>query len=318
VAQIKRLVESSRKVFALPPDVEITLEANPGSVDAEYLVNLRRSGVNRLSIGMQSAHEDELRLFARGHTVQDVQTTVDLARRAGFDNLNLDLIYGVPNQTMAMWQTSLETALNMEPAHLSLYGLGLEDGTPMQRWVQRGDLPLPDPDLAADMYEWTEERLAGAGFEQYEVSNWSKPGYACRHNLHYWQNGPYLGLGAGAHGYAGGMRYVTVLHPAHYIERIQAQQAPLPFPLSGAVESTEPVDETAMMADQMIMGLRLTQEGISASEFHTRFGRSLWDTYGSELSRLLDYRLLEQFGDDHLRLTPRGRLLGNRVFSEFV
>lgn len=171
VSAINTIIETCASMFVLPVDVEVTLEANPGSVNQTYLDDLRRGGVNRLSIGMQSAHEKELRLFGRGHSVEDVRTTVQMARRAGFDNISLDLIYGVPHQTLGMWQKSLETALAFEPDHLSLYGLGIEDGTPMQRQIQCGKLPFPDDDRAADMYDWATERLDNAGFEQYEVSN---------------------------------------------------------------------------------------------------------------------------------------------------
>jgi oxygen-independent coproporphyrinogen-3 oxidase len=316
-AQVETIVNVCRDAFALVPDEEITLEANPGTVDQTYLHSLRRSGVSRLSIGMQSAHEGELRLFARGHRLEDVRSTVQMARAAGFDNINLDLIYGVPHQTLTMWQHSLHTALDMRPDHLALYGLGVEDGTPMQRSIERGRFPSPDPDLAADMYEWASERLAQAGFDQYEISNWAKRGFACRHNTHYWQNRPYLGFGAGAHGYAAGVRTVTVLRPADYIARMQADSPALPFPLSPAVNSTEPVDEPDRMADTMIMGLRLTQEGVALEEFRARFGRTLWSVYGKTLDRLIGWGLVEHSGS-RVRLTPRGRLVGNRVFAEFV
>ena len=207
------------------------------------LRDVRRAEVNRLSIGMQSADTGELRLFARRHDVDDVRRTMALARRAGFANLNLDLIYGVPGQSMATWQHSLNVALIMNPDHLSLYSLGIEDGTPMQRWIEQGAVPAPDPDLAADMIEWATEHLAAQGFTQYEISNWSRPGFESRHNLHYWRNLPYLGLGAGAHGYAARTRYSTALRPADYIARIEAQRAPLAYPLSAAAVDSESIDD---------------------------------------------------------------------------
>ncbi len=318
VSGINTIIETCAEMFALSADAEITLEANPGSVNQTYLDDLLHIGVNRLSIGMQSAHEQELRLFGRGHSVEDVQTTVTMARRAGFDNISLDLIYGVPHQSFEMWQKSLDTALSFEPDHLSLYGLGLEDGTPMQRQVQRGKLPLPDDDLAADMYDWATERLEVAGFEQYEVSNWSKPGYACRHNIHYWRNLPYLGLGAGAHGYAAGIRYSNVLLPAHYIARINAQSGSRPFPLSAAAEEIIPIDAQESMAEMMLMGLRLLVEGVALDDFAARYGHDLWSVYGPELERMIEYGLVERTANDRVRLTKHGRLLSNRVFEEFV
>jgi oxygen-independent coproporphyrinogen-3 oxidase len=305
------------ETFALADPTEITLEANPATVDLEALKALRRVGINRLSIGMQSAHASELALFARGHTTDDVRETVRLARRAGFDNLSLDLIYGNPGQTFEMWQTSLDAALALEPEHLSMYSLGIEDGTPMQRWVARGHAETPDPDLAADMYEWATDRLAQAGFEQYEISNWAKPGYECAHNLQYWRDLPYLGLGAGAHGYAGGLRYSTVLRPADYIERMAAQHEPLPFPHTAAWLDSEVIDAQGEMAEIMVTGLRLTRTGIDTQAFQSRTGRSLWDVYGAQIRQLIRDGLLEQYGN-HIRLTPRGRLLGNLVFEAFV
>lgn len=303
--------------FTLADATEITVEANPATVDLDALRALRHAGINRLSIGMQSAHASELALFARRHSVDDVRDTVHLARRAGFDNLSLDLIYGNPGQTVEMWQASLNTALAMEPEHLSMYSLGIEDGTPMQRWVARGQVELPDPDLAADMYEWATDQLAQAGFEQYEISNWAKPGYACQHNLQYWRDLPYLGLGAGAHGYAGGLRYSIVLRPADYIERMGSQQQPLPFPRTAAWLESEIIDAQGEMAEIMVTGLRLIQTGVDAQAFEARTGRGLWAVYGEQIRQLIRDRLLEQRGS-HVRLTPRGRLLGNRVFEAFV
>jgi oxygen-independent coproporphyrinogen-3 oxidase len=303
---------------ALTPDVEITLEANPGTVNPDYLRDLRRIGVNRLSLGMQTAHAQELKLFARLHRLDDVRTTVDSARTAGFDNINLDLIYGIPRQIHQMWRHSLTTALGLNPTHLSLYSLGIENATPLESWIARGDLPAPDPDLAADMYEWASDHLAAAGFEQYEISNWARPGYACRHNLHVWHNQPYLGFGAGAHGCAAHVRYANVNLPAVYIERILNQRAPLDFPLSAAADEIDAVDLPSELAETMFLALRLTQEGIAAETFLARFGRDLWTVYGHEIDMLIAAGLLERTNGDRIRLTPRGRLLGNHVFAAFV
>jgi oxygen-independent coproporphyrinogen-3 oxidase len=316
--ELEAVLACCADTFTLVTDLEITLEANPGTVNQPYLEALRRCGVNRLSIGMQSAQAADLKLFARRHSLADVQTTVKQARAAGFDNISLDLIYGSPGQSLETWQTSLNAALSMFPDHLSLYSLGVEDGTPLQHWIAQGKLAPPDPDLAADMYDWATDRLAATGFEQYEISNWARPGFACRHNLHYWRNLPYLGLGAGAHGYAGGVRYVNVYHPTAYIERIQNQTDPLPFPLSAAAEEFETIDSQQTMAETMMMGLRLIQEGISPTAFLSRFGRDLWTVYGPQLDRLLVLGLLERGPDARLRLTHRARLIGNRVFAEFV
>jgi len=319
-SELQRTIQTCAETFLLSSNAEITLEANPGTVDRSYLDDLRRAGVNRLSIGMQSAHPSELQLFARGHTIADVRTTVHAARLSGFENINLDLIYGVPHQTLQMWQISLQTALALHPDHLSLYGLGIEPATPMERWINHGSLPAPDPDLAADMYEWASEILHDSGFVQYEISNWARPGRESRHNLHYWRNFAYLGFGAGAHGYAARTRYSNVLLPAHYIQHIESQLDPLPFPLSAAAEEVLTIDPSQEMSEMMLMSLRLLQEGLSLSTFHTRFGQDLWDVYGPQLDRLIEFGLLElaRTPDARVRLTQRGRLLGNQVFAQFV
>jgi oxygen-independent coproporphyrinogen-3 oxidase len=318
VVELEATLRACAKTFSLTPDVEISLEANPGTVDQDYLRQLHQIGINRLSFGMQSAHESELRLFARLHGLDDVRATIDMARTTGFDNINLDLIYGIPRQTLDMWRHSLETALSFNPTHLSLYSLGIENATPLQSWIAQGHLPAPDPDLAADMYEWASDYLAANGFEQYEISNWAKPGMACRHNLHVWRNLPYLGLGAGAHGCAAHTRYANVDLPAAYIERIQNQKETLPFPLSAAAEQITIIDSQEEMAETMFMGLRLTQEGITPEMFRARFGRDLWTVYGQELDSLIASGLLERTAAGRVRLTLRGRLLGNHVFAAFV
>lgn len=316
--QIADVLQTCADVFLLAPDTEITLEANPTTIEPNALYKLQQIGVNRLSIGMQSAHDSELRLFGRQHRLEHVYAAVSMARRAGFHNINLDLIYGVPQQSLEMWQKSVKTAIDMGPDHVSLYSLDIEKHTPLQRQIAAGRLPFPDPDLAADMYEWAADTLAVHGFEQYEISNWAKPGAACRHNVHVWRGSPYLGLGAGAHGCAQHTRYANVDPPTAYIERIMAQTTSLPFPLSAAVETTEHLDAPARMAETLILGLRLTQEGIVPDEFQARFGRALWDVYGEALNKLIAYGLLEQAPNSSIRLTRRGRLLGNRVFMEFI
>ncbi len=317
-ALIEYVIRACGAAFDLAADAEITVEANPATVGLGALRALRAAGVNRLSVGMQSAHASELALFARGHTVDDVRETVALARRAGFGNVSLDLIYGNPGQSLAMWQATLDAALALEPEHLSMYSLGIEDGTPMQRWVQRGQVEAPDPDLAAEMFEWGSDRLARAGYVQYEISNWARPGFECAHNLQYWRDLPYLGLGAGAHGYAAGRRYATVLHPATYIARIEGQAGPLPFPETAAWDESEIIGPDDELTEIMILGLRLTQDGVSGQAFRARTGRDLWATYGPTIARLTEAGLLERVGTDGVRLTPRGRLLGNQVFAAFV
>ncbi|NOY99939.1 MAG: radical SAM family heme chaperone HemW [Chloroflexi bacterium] len=328
VAQFASIFESIRQNFDLRPDAEISLEANPGTLDPDYLHGLRSVGFNRLSLGVQSAHPDELRMLERIHSYADVVAATASARKAGFDNLNFDLIFGLPEQTLDRWQATVERVLGLRPEHLSLYALTLEHGTPFGRWAARGLLPLPDPDLAAEMYEWAGEFLAGRGYQQYEISNWAKsstsrpsnlqPSFACKHNLQYWRNLPYLGFGAGAHGFADGARYSNVLRIRTYIDRLLKPSVPQPpFPASPAVVARKRVSSRQAMQETMMLGLRLTREGVSADTFQARFGRSVSDVFGKEIDALLALGLLEWAGT-RLRLTPHARLLGNQVFVRFV
>jgi oxygen-independent coproporphyrinogen-3 oxidase len=318
------------EMFSILEGAEITLEANPGTLSLDYLQALRELGINRLSLGMQSANPEELRLLERLHGFEDVIRAVTWARRAGFDNLNLDLIFGLPGQSLESWLQNLELALGLQPEHFSLYALTLEHGTPLAHWVDRGLVPLPDPDLAAEMYEHASERLEAKGYIPYEISNWAIPDHAgqpkvCRHNLQYWRNLPYLGLGAGAHGYAAGVRTANLLSPAGYIRRLTEGPAmptdlPLLFPCTPATLTAQPVDRQAEMGETMMMGLRLVREGVSADGFYTRFGQGLDQVYEKEIEELISVGLLEWggAGQECLRLTRRGRLLGNQVFMRFV
>ena len=331
IAEIERILSALRSAFALQEGAEITLEANPGTLAADYLVALRRLGVNRLSLGVQSANPGELRLLERQHDYSDVTRAVSWARRAGFDNLNLDLIFGLPEQPLSAWQRTLELTLDLAPEHFSLYALSLEHGTPFGAWARRGLLSTPDPDTAADMYEWASEKLAMHGYTQYEISNWARHDaggnlLTCRHNLQYWRNLPYLGLGAGAHGYANGLRTANVLSPMAYIERLRPANSPTApaeaqrqtaFPRTPATQTAQPIDRTAEIGETMMMGLRLVQEGVSAEVFQRRFGQPLEELFGAQIQHLIQLGLLE-WSDTCLRLTQRGRLLGNRVFVEFL
>jgi len=324
--------------FNLLPQAEITLEANPGTLSLEYLRALRQTGANRLSLGVQSAHPGELRLLERQHDYPAVTHSVSWARQAGFNNLNLDLIFGLPEQPLENWQRTLELALGLGPEHFSLYALSLEHGTPFGRYAARGLLSSPDADIAADMYEYATERLARDNYTQYEISNWAhaavssspaadwrSPALACQHNLQYWRNRPYLGLGAGAHGYAAGVRTVNVLSPAAYIERFTVrsrtgQMERSEFPRTPATQSAQIIDREAEIGETMMMGLRLVREGVANETFYQRFGQDLEGIFGKQIEHLTGQGLLEWAGGPQriLRLTQRGRLLGNRVFVEFI
>jgi oxygen-independent coproporphyrinogen-3 oxidase len=327
VSAVLEILRHVHSAFSVRSDCEITLEANPGTLQSKQLHTLRQIGVNRLSLGAQSAQRDELRLLDRAHTFEDVVVAVRQARAAGFDNLNLDLIYGLPRQTLAAWSDSLQRALDLEPEHLSLYALSLEHGTPLRAWVDRGLVSAPDPDAAAEMYELASDRLAQAGYLQYEISNWARnagrvatdgelPALACRHNVQYWRNHPYLGFGAGAHGCAVGWRYSNVLSPRLYIERMRLS-APAEPPCSPAVAERTQVGPGTEMDETMLLGFRLTGEGIGPDRFMERFGEDPRQRYASRLLPLEADGLIER-RPDRLRLTERGRLLGNMVFQAFV
>ncbi len=329
VKAVKVIITSLEKYFDLSPDLEVSLEANPGTVSKEYLKELFTLGVNRLSIGMQSANIEELSLLERQHTFTEVKLAVEWARIAGFDNLNLDLIFGLPYQSSNSWMYSLEQALALTPNHLSLYALTLEHGTPMQSKVNLGLLPEPDPDVAAEMYELASDRLLEAGFIQYEISNWARVNdqgalLSCEHNLQYWRNLPYLGVGAGAHGYANCYRTENILTPRAYIKVLNYDTSLTiernSFPRTPATAQMLPIDHETEIGETMMMGLRLIQEGVSSSVFQNRFGKSIKQLFSTPIVRLESLGLLEWAGEegDILRLTQKGRLLGNQVFKEFI
>jgi oxygen-independent coproporphyrinogen-3 oxidase len=299
-------------------DLETTIEANSGTVSLSDLRDLHSLGINRISFGVQSANPSELRMLERAHTYFDVIDAVTWARKAGFDNLSLDLIYGLPLQTLDDWSASVNLILGLAPEHLSLYALTMEHGTPFGRWAARGLIPTPDPDLAADMYEWAAETLESAGYQQYEISNWAKPGLECRHNLQYWRGLPYLAVGAGAHGYVSGYRYSNVLRIKTYIDRLNEEPSGgYPFPFTPATVNHHCQSLQDDMGEFMMTGLRLTREGVSVKTFHERFGQELDTVFGKEIGDLIRLGLLE-WQAQCLVLTHRGRLLGNRVFAQFV
>jgi len=317
--QFASVIKSIRSAFAVTSGAEISIEANPGTVSYEMLCQLREIGVNRISYGVQSANTEELHMLERTHDYFDVIEAVTSARKAGFDNLNLDLIYGLPEQTMNTWQTTVKRILDLHPEHISAYALTLEHGTPFGRWSSKGVLPLPDPDLAAEMYEWLSETLEANGYVQYEISNWAKPNRECKHNIQYWRSLPYLGFGAGAHGYANGYRYSNVLRIKTYIERMKTDHWSLDteFPLSSATVNHHKQTLRDDISEYMLNNFRLVKAGVSDTDFKSRFGSGLMDIYKRELEELVHIGLIERVGDV-IKLTKRGRLLGNQVFIRFI
>jgi oxygen-independent coproporphyrinogen III oxidase len=343
--QFDSILRALHAAFTFTTDAEISIEANPGTISPQKLTAIREAGINRISFGVQSANTEELRMLERIHDFFTVIEAVSTARKAGFDNLNLDLIYGLPEQTLSTWQTTLHRTVDLHPEHISAYALTLEHSTPFGRWSSKGLLPLPDPDLAAEMYEYAEEFLESNGYVHYEISNWGldrrpqivdrispsivrrPPSFACKHNLQYWHSLPYLAFGAGAHGYANGYRYSNALRIKTYIERLTNYQSTnLPFPLSPATVNQHKQTLKDDMSEYMLNNLRLTNAGVSESDFRLRFGRGLLEVYPKEIKELIRNGLLEYAKTSGflknpevcLRLTKRGRLLGNQVFVRFV
>jgi oxygen-independent coproporphyrinogen-3 oxidase len=323
-SQLETILHTIEKCFTLGDNLEITLEANPGTVSMEYLSNVHSLGINRLSLGMQSAVVRDLNMLGRQHHPLEVYQAVRWAHAAGFDQINLDLIYGIPSQTLDHWIETLLSANSLEIDHLSLYCLSVETHTPLDRWIRRGLVSEPDPDLSADMYEWADNFLDREGYQHYEISNWARKDLngtplTCKHNLQYWRNMPYIGIGSGAHGYVHNFRTVNIPHPNLYIQRC-LEGKPENFPRTPATFEMTAIDKKTEISEALMMGLRLIQEGVSAKGFHQRFGENLVDRFEQEIGYLIHNGLLEWAGEneDILRLTPRGHLLGNQVFMAFL
>ena len=322
IEQVKALLTAVDLSFGLMENAEITLEANPGTLTLDYLRELRATGVNRLSLGVQSFSDAELAQLGRIHTREEALESILWAKQAGFENLSLDLIFGLPKQSLKAWEYNLQEAIKIHPEHLSLYNLIVEDGTPLAKQIANGEIPAPDDDVAADMYELTMDFLTSAGYEQYEISSWAtSPEFESRHNKAYWQMTPYLGVGAAAAGFAENARTLNTPSISEYVQRISTQQSALPYPRSAAnIEYTE-VDGFTQMQESMMLGLRLTREGISNAAFRARYGQDISAAFPEEVHRLLAKGLVEwvDFPDGlHVRLTRRGKMLGNQAFMEFV
>ncbi|MBX7111202.1 MAG: radical SAM family heme chaperone HemW [Dehalococcoidia bacterium] len=319
IEDLEAIVRGIRAHYAVAQDSEWTLEANPGELTLEHLRGLRAIGLNRLSIGVQSLHDDELQLLDRVHDAARAIEAVEAAREAGFDNLNLDLIFGLIGQPLERWQQTLRRAVALRPEHLSCYALTVEPGTALYYQVAKGQLEPPDPDVVADQYEWTRSFLAEQGYRHYELSNWALPGRECRHNLVYWHAEPYLGVGAGAHSFFAGQRFANVDAPNRYVELVNASYEERQATGGGQlrqIHGGETPDEALLLSDAMILGLRL-MEGVSTQAFEARFGVTPEAVFGAAIERHLATGLLERAGD-RLRLTSRGQLLANEVFVDLL
>jgi len=308
VTQITRLLAACRKAFAVDEQAEITLEANPGTLSFEQLKGLRVAGINRLSLGSQSFDAELLHTLGRIHTPDEIVQALSNARAAGFTSINLDFMFGLPGQTMQHWKTTLDRAFALHPEHFSLYSLIIEEGTLFYTWTNEGRIIPGDEDLCADMYEYADERLQAEGYENYEISNWALPGHQSRHNLTYWQNLPYLGMGAGAHSFFGGRRFSNILDPQEYITLLKKQQRP--------EAESELIDRAHQMSETAFLALR-TAQGLHLPTFEERFAEPFTQFVGMRLRTVEEAGLLEQ-EHEWIRLSKRGRLLGNEVFFRLL
>lgn len=303
------LLHAVLDTFPLTPDAEITTEANPGTMDTAHLDVLRRAGFNRISFGVQSFDAGLLKTLDRIHGPEEAKRAVHAARAAGFDNISIDLMFALPRQTLAQWQDTLAQALELGTEHLSLYALIVEEGTGFYTLQQKGRLQTPSDDLAADMYAWAQDTTRAHGFGQYETSNFARVGRECRHNLHYWRNEPYHGFGCGAASYLEGTRRMTIKSPGLYAETVATD--------GDTTLSCETLTREETMAETMMLGLRLTREGVPCAQFKARFGEDPRCVYAADLETFQQRGLLE-VTEECIRLTPQGVFLSSEVLMAFV
>ncbi len=306
--KIVDLINIFKKIIDFTKIKEVTIEANPGTLNINKLYEIKNAGFNRLSIGVQSFNDRLLKSMGRVHNSNDAIDTVIAAKEAGFKNINIDLIYGLPNQTLHDWQEAIEKTLELYPDHISAYGLSLESSTPWGRLKEVGRLSLPDEDLVYEMYLQVMTKLKKNGFIHYEISNYCKPGKESLHNMTYWENNSYLGVGCGAASYYGNKRYYNTNELECYIEKLQTGQRPLKEVINLSRE--EIISETIFMNLRMLKGINL-------KEFFNKFHVNLTDLYENEINKLATAGLIK-IEKDSLKLTSKGVPLANLVFCEFV
>jgi len=303
--QLEKILDAVHSKFSVASSREITMEMNPATVTLKSLKEYRSLGVNRASFGVQTFDDTELKRLARGHNADDARATFRLLCDAGFENISFDLIAGLPRQTLADWERNLDEALALQPEHLSLYLLEIHEGTPLATQVLDGRQPMPDENLAAEMYELMLDKVTDAGYEQYEISNFAKPGFESRHNTKYWRLEPVYGYGVSAHSFDGFQRYANERDTAKYVERIEG--------FGGAEVMRERIDAAS---EFVFLGLRLNC-GIDLYEYKNRFGVDLGEKYSAELRELQEAGLIEIEGTN-FSLTRLGMLFSNEVFRVFV
>ncbi|HIN87642.1 MAG TPA: radical SAM family heme chaperone HemW [Nitrospinaceae bacterium] len=306
--QLERILKECVNEFTIASNAEITIEANPATVGIELMKSIRTMGYNRISIGVQSFDKAELKLLDRAHGPKEIHSTVDCARKAGFDNLSLDLMFAVPNQSLSSWENNLNKALEKNPEHLSTYNLTIEQGTAFSKLQSNGKLIMPDDDHQLELYKKTIERLTKKGFHHYEISNFAHRGKECKHNITYWENKNTLGLGAGASSYMNGTRFKNINLPAHYIRQVKEKKI--------AVEHSETLELRQAMGETIMLGLRLLQ-GISIPQFEKRFQISFINLFRNIISALKEKELVI-IEKDYLRLSQKGLFWADSVTLEFI
>ena len=305
--QLEVLLKGLTKNLDLSVLEELTIEANPGDLDADKIAVLKNSAVNRVSLGVQTFDDKMLKKIGRSHLEKDIYENIDRLKLAGFDNISIDLIYALPGQTMEQVKENVAKAIGLDIPHMSLYSLILENHTVFMNRMRRGKLPLPKEELEAEMFEYIIAELERAGFEHYEISNFSKIGFESRHNLMYWDNAEYYGIGAGASGYVNGVRYKNHGPIRHYLSAVEEGNARI---------TEEHLSQKEQMEEEMFLGLR-KKSGVSMARFEEKFGRSFDGLYG-EIVRDLVQQGLMQIEGDRVRMTKRGLFLGDTVAERFI
>ena len=305
--QLETLLDGLTKNLDLSVLEELTIEANPGDLDADKIAVLKNSAVNRVSLGVQTFDDKMLKKIGRSHLEKDIYENIDRLKLAGFDNISIDLIYALPGQTMDQVKDNVEKAITLDIPHMSLYSLILENHTVFMNRMRRGKLPLPKEELEAEMFEYIIEELERSGFEHYEISNFSKPGFESRHNLMYWDNAEYYGVGAGASGYVNGVRYKNHGPIRHYLSAVEAGNARV---------TEEHLSQREQMEEEMFLGLR-KKSGVSITRFEEKFGASFEDLYGQVVRNLCHQGLLQVEGQQ-IRMTKKGLFLGDTVAEQFI
>ncbi|MGQ9789390.1 MAG: radical SAM family heme chaperone HemW [Armatimonadota bacterium] len=305
---VVRILDAVRARFHVLPDAEISIEVNPGTVDRARYSLLKQAGFNRLSMGVQAFDDGLLKALGRIHTAAEALRSYETARQAGFENINIDLMFALPNQTLRQWQKTLRVAISLQPEHISCYALTVEPGTLFFKMYQQGKLNLPDEETDLRMYQYTIRALTRAGYEHYEISNFAKLGYRCRHNMVYWRNEEYLGFGPGAVSYRRGMRWRTISNPRRYVQAVRSS--------ASLVEEEERLDADASLGETLMLMLRL-RNGVDVRMVEERYGVNLIQRYARQVDKLRRLRLLE-VTPDYWRITAKGLPVTNSICAEFL